>query len=336
MNRWIAPAADGVQPAAGAPRFSVLIAAYNSAATVGAAIESALAQTAPPHEVIVCDDGSTDDIEGALRPFRDRIRLVRKDNGGGASALNAALREASGDFVISLDADDEYLPHRLAAVGELAASRPDLEIVGTDAFYEADGRRIGRFNAPPNVFPAEEQRRWILERCFLISPAVRRERLLATGGWDESFAIAYDWDCWMRLILGGARAGSVDEPLLLYRLHESSLSARRADSLRERIRLLEKNATGADLTPAERAWADEARARHARTALLAEAQDSVRHGRADARARLLAVGREPTFGRRARVRALLLAASPRPIRRRLLPVLGFGARSERRHATGPT
>src|SRR5437764_13080186 len=105
MRRLLAPPAQNVTPGA-VPSFSVAIAAYQVADTIGAALESALAQTVPPHEVVVCDDGSTDDLEGARAPYRDRIVLVRQENGGEASAKDAAARPAPGGLVAILGADD--------------------------------------------------------------------------------------------------------------------------------------------------------------------------------------------------------------------------------------
>jgi glycosyltransferase involved in cell wall biosynthesis len=83
---------------------------------VGDAIESVLAQTVPPCEVIVCNDGSTDDLHRALAPFASNVCVIDKENGGEASAKNAGIRAASGDFVAILDADDVFLPRRLEAI----------------------------------------------------------------------------------------------------------------------------------------------------------------------------------------------------------------------------
>jgi hypothetical protein len=232
-----------------------------------------------------------------------------------------------------LDSDDAYAPGRLEALGELAAARPDLDVLTTDAFYEVDGRRVGRFNGPANPFPVSGQRVAILERCYLFAPAVRRTRLLAVGGWDESLAIGYDWECWLRVILDGAAAGSVDEPLVHYRLHDASLSARRIESLRERVTILERAAAHPALTSAERGYLESSLAAHRRNVLLAEAHHSIQAARGDARDRVLAVAQERAFGRRVRLRALALAHVPSPARRRLLGLAGFGPRSERRHVT---
>jgi GT2 family glycosyltransferase len=218
---------------------------------VARAVESALGQTTPAHEVIVCDDGSTDAPDRALETFAGEVILLRKPNGGGASALNHALASASGDFVAVLDADDLYDPQRTTAIGTAAASRPDLDIVTTDAWLERDGARIGMYSAS-NPFATQEQRSAILDTCFPGGwPAVRRARLLEAGGWNESYRIAYDWECWLRLILGGSSAGLVDAPLMTYRVHHGSLSADKVASLQERLRLL-RSVDSRRLSPEER------------------------------------------------------------------------------------
>src|SRR5438132_894803 len=93
-----------------APSFSIIIPAYQAAEVITDAVESALAQTLPPHEVIVCDDGSTDDLRGALAPYAGEITLLHKEHGGVAGTRNVAIRAATGDFVASLDSDNKLLP----------------------------------------------------------------------------------------------------------------------------------------------------------------------------------------------------------------------------------
>src|SRR5918995_4101698 len=96
------PTAESIGRRRAAPTFSAIIAAYQAADFVCDAIESLLAQTLPPIEIVVCDDGSTDDLAGALAPYRDRLVFLRKENGGEASAKNAAAKAASGDFIAIL------------------------------------------------------------------------------------------------------------------------------------------------------------------------------------------------------------------------------------------
>jgi hypothetical protein len=309
MRKHVAPPPRAPLPEAARPTFSIMIPAYQAAATIPEAIDSALSQTVLAHEVIVCDDGSTDGLREALGPWVERVRLLRKDNGGGASALNAAARAASGEFVVVLDADDAYLPERIEALEELARARPDLDLITTDAYFEADGRRAGRFNQA-NPFAGDDQSKAILERCFIGWPAIRRRRLLEIGGFDEALRIGYDWDCWIRLIRSGALAGLVDEPLMLYRLTPGSLAADRVAAFRERVTLLEKVRTHPELRPEERRVLERSLATHRRRALRAEAIAALDAGDPTARQRALAVAVGPGFGLGTRARAVAAAAAP--------------------------
>jgi Glycosyl transferase family 2 len=233
------------------PTFSIVITAYEVADVIGPAVESALAQTRPADEVLVVDDGSTDDLAAALAPF-DGVKLVRKENGGGASARNAGVAAASGDFMVILDADDAFQPRRLEAVAELAAKRPELDLIATDAGFIVDGKPAGTF-LEHNQFPETDQRTAIFQSCFPTGwPTVRISALLAAGGFDEQMRIAYDWECWLRMILAGSEVGLVREPLYDYVLHGGSLASSRVASLRERVVLLEKAGANPNLRPEER------------------------------------------------------------------------------------
>ncbi len=110
------------------PLVSVLTANYNYAAFLGEAIESVLAQIYTNFEMIVCDDGSTDKSCEVVEKYgqRDpRVRLLRQQNGGQASAWNTAYRECRGDIICFLDADDRYLPEKLEVVVQAFRSAPD-------------------------------------------------------------------------------------------------------------------------------------------------------------------------------------------------------------------
>lgn len=312
MSTLLAPQPEcAVAPLTAPPTFSVIVAAYQAAGTIGDALESALAQTAPPHEVVVCDDGSTDDLAAALSPYLDRIRLVSQDNRGEGAAKNAAARAAQGEFVAILDADDVFEPGRLEALAELAIARPDLDILTTDAVIEVDGRPVKRVYHDDFPFPVEGQRREILRRNFVFGhAAVRRDKLLADGGFDEAIRHTTDWERWIRMILEGSRVGCVAEPLARYRLLRGSLSSQRALMLEGRIATLERARGHPSLAADERAAVDETVAAFRRQLTAARAREAVRAGAPDARRLSLAAARSPELDARTRLKSAFAAVAP--------------------------
>jgi hypothetical protein len=162
------------------------------------------------------------------------------------------------------------------------------------------------------TFEVDDQRRAILQRNFVFGhAAVRRERLLEVGGFDESIRWTTDWDCWARLILGGSSAGSVDEPLALYRLRESSLSADRARLVAGRVQTLKKAAAHPSLSASERQVVASSLATERRDLALLELRRALAEGSADVRGRAVAVARERHYPRETRIKAALAAALPR-------------------------
>ncbi len=296
--------------------FTVIVPAFESAGVIGDALNSLLAQTRAADEIIVSDDGSSDDLAGALEPFGDAVTVVRGANRGPAVARNRALAAASGEYVATLDADDAYLPDRLASLEAAARARPDLDILATDVLFETDGRAAGRFHERM-TFPADGQRSAVLDRCFVAVPVVRRTRLLAIGGFDESLRTSEDWDLLIRLVFAGAAVGLVDEPLYRYRLRPDSLTADRVGALRSRVRVLEALRSHPGLTHIERQELERSLDGKRRRVLQAEAELAVTELHPDARNRALALARAPGSSGRQRFSALLWAASPARGRRRL-------------------
>lgn len=212
------------------PLISVLVPAYNAAATIGEALESVLTQVPPPFEVVVSDDGSSDDLERALQPFRKRVTLVSGPNGGLAVARNRAAEEARGDLLALLDADDIWLPGRVAALRAAAAARPDLSILTTDAVESREGARTPSTYYGLRSFATEQQELAILRDNFIFGAgAVRAQAFRSVGGYRAGARYAEDWDLWVRLLLGGHQAGLVDLPLYEYRRRSDSLTSQRVD-----------------------------------------------------------------------------------------------------------
>jgi hypothetical protein len=317
----VPPALGLIEPVA-VPTFSVIIAAYQAAEYIADAVRSVLDQTLEPLEIVVCDDASTDDLAAAVAPFGANVRLLRREtNGGEAAAKNDAARAARGEYVAVLDADDVYLPNRLEAVGRLAALRPDLDILDTDASVVGpDGNVLNRFH-DGNPFPIDDQRGEILRRNFVFGHAVvRRAALLEAGGYDPAIRHTADWDLWIRMILGGAQVGLVDEPLAQYRLHAASLSTERLAMSAGRLATLGKASADLRLTDGERADVRERIAAEELNCRREAMADAVVSGRPDRRSRARAVLRDPAQSYRARVKAFGAMVAPglagRALRRR--------------------
>jgi len=302
-------AAAGIEPA-GRPSFSVIVAAYQSADVVAAAVRSALAQTEPPLEILVADDGSTDDVSGALAPFAGAVRLLRLPHRGAASARNVAAASATGDFLVVLDADDTWDPRRLERLADLSSSRPDLDLLTTDAWFVVDGERRGRFYEY-NTFPTTRQSTEILRRTFFFSHvAVRRTRWESVGGFTADLARGQDWDLQLRLLLSGSSAGCVLEPLADYTIHSKSLSANRYESLMARVVLLERARLNQSLSDAQTAVLVAAQRGYRQRALAARAEQTLMSGAPGRRRAALAAMAAGGVGRRRRV--LLAAAAVVP------------------------
>lgn len=301
------------------PTFAIVITAYEAAETIAAAVDSALAQTRPAEEVIVVDDGSEDDLAGALAPYAGKIEVVRKANGGGASARNAGVAAARSEFMAILDADDAFAPGRLEAIAALARQRPELDLIATDARFVVDGEAKDSF-LEHNPFPQGDQRQAIFESCFPSGwPAVRITALQAAGGFDEQMRIAYDWDCWLRMILAGSTVGMVPEPLYDYALHSGSLASGRVASLRERVVLLEKASRNPNLRPEERPALERSLAAHREQVARGEIEASLYGG--GSRRELGSVLRSPGLGWRLRGLAAAAAVAPPLARRVVAPTL---------------
>jgi cellulose synthase/poly-beta-1,6-N-acetylglucosamine synthase-like glycosyltransferase len=309
---FIAPSPGAPVTPGRAPTFSVIVAAYNVADLIGEALDSALRQTVPAHEVIVCDDGSTDDLEGAIAPYRDRIVFLRRAHGGEAVTKNEAAAAATGEFVVILDGDDVDEPHRLEALGALAAARPDLDLLTSDAYVVEDGRRVGRLYHEGHRFETDDQRAEILRRNWVFNPAARRVRWLEVGGFDPAFPSASDWEFEIRMVLSGSSVGMVGEPLASYRSRPGRLSSDRVTMLTSRVRALEKTqATMTNLSAPERQVLSES----VRTARVRLSHEAIRAGHPSARAAAAAVARTEGITPRTRARAAVAAMAPGVARR---------------------
>ena len=250
---------DALPSPADAPPVSVVIPAYNRAATISAAIESVLRQTWEDFELVVVDDGSTDGTLAAACAIVDpRLRVIAAPrNLGAAGARNLGVAEARGTWIAFQDSDDEWLPEKLARqMARLATPAPGDTASGTDwaacycglltvgALDARPGERTElRYVPDPSLAQVEGD---ILESLlagnFISTQTliIRRDLFLDLGRFDEETTPIEDWDFALRLASRGPIA-FVDEPLVHQRFSPNSITRGTRRRLESRQRLLTKN-----------------------------------------------------------------------------------------------
>jgi len=224
------------------PRISVIIPTYNAARFAAEAIDSALGQTLAPLEVIVVDDGSTDDTERILRSYQDRIRVFRQPNSGVAAARNRGVRESRGNLIALLDHDDVWLSEKLEKQWECFQDHPDAGLVHTNFFrWREDTGEMSR-NDRGHERSGQCYAKMLFS-CNMIPSAtlLKRECLDHVGSFDESIkpASTDDHDLFRRLARHYEFA-YVEEPLVLYRLHASNASYNDPACLAGKITVIQK------------------------------------------------------------------------------------------------
>ena len=185
------------------PRISVVIPLYNKQDYVEQAVRSVLQSSYPPHEVIVVDDGSTDDGPQRVRAIGDaRVRLVSQPNRGVSAARNRGIGEARGEYIAFLDADDCWTPRYLAAIADLIARFPGCGMYVTRFYYFRDGsRHVPRLRGVESASQRVERffELWSRGVLFVTSSVVIPRRLLDTTRFPEGEQHGEDQDVWYRL-----------------------------------------------------------------------------------------------------------------------------------------
>ncbi len=211
------------------PGVSVVIPACNAGQFIAEAIDSVLAQTFTDFEVIVVDDGSTDDTREVVARFTDpRLRYVYQDHAGVSAARNAGIRRAQGRYIAFLDADDWWLPEKLALQVQLLESRPEVGLVYCGAYRVRNGRIISKFRAryrgdvfEPLLVRGNEK----VMAGSASAVIIRKECLEQVGGFDEDCFAAEDWEMWLRLA-AQYEFDCVPDCLVAVRFHEENTSAK--------------------------------------------------------------------------------------------------------------
>jgi glycosyltransferase involved in cell wall biosynthesis len=200
---------------------SVIIPAYNRANFIQDAVNSALRQSHLPDEIIVVDDGSTDDTQRILAQFGPPVRVVRQEHRGRSAARNAGLREAIGATVMFLDSDDLLMPRSIERCVQVLERRPEVGVVYTDAYLiDRHQKQLAVYS---QVMPGRRPSGMVLDelarRCFLMVSSMIRRSCLGTMTFEEGVNFCEDYDLWRRLA-AVCQFQWLDEPLLCYRQHD--------------------------------------------------------------------------------------------------------------------
>lgn len=221
-------------------RVSVIIPTFNRAERVQRAVASVVAQSRPPDEIILVDDGSTDATEEIITRNYPQIRYIRQENRGISAARNFGIQNASGNWIAFLDADDEWLPRKLEK--QILALKQNLayRVCHTDEIWIRSGKRAN----PKKIhqkFGGE-----IFEKCLprcVISPSsviIHKQVFDQVGLFDPTLPVCEDYDLWLRVCSRFAVL-YVDEPLIIkYGGHSDQLSRKYWGMDRFRIAALEK------------------------------------------------------------------------------------------------
>ncbi len=225
----------------GTPAVSVIIPAYNAGSQLRDAIESASRQTYGDREVIVVDDGSTDQTESLVSFYGDRIRYYKQANRGVAAARNLGIAKAKGKYIAFLDADDLWLPTKLAEQVPLLEADPSLGLVYTDWAIVSDQGEITRSFLRDRPAASGDAFEAIVRCGFILTSGtvVRRACLDAVGSFDESRVVAEDYDLWLRVCYRW-KIALVDKPLVVKRSRHTGLSSNSRRTAIEKVALFEK------------------------------------------------------------------------------------------------
>jgi glycosyltransferase involved in cell wall biosynthesis len=213
------------------PTVSVIIPTYNSAALITDAIDSVLAQTYKDYEIIVVDDGSTDNTREVVRSYGNRIQYIYQENSHIAAARNNGFKASSGKYIANLDADDLWLPEKLKKQITLLEKHPEAGLVYCDGYI----RTIGKENLPEHriseLYPPQKSGS-VFSYVFKANPIPSSSTIIPRAVWEKvggldptvSLREGQDYEFFAR-ISAFAPVYACPEPLMVYRRHEKNTSS---------------------------------------------------------------------------------------------------------------
>ena len=234
------------------PKVSIIIPTYNRAHYIGESVDSILAQTFKDYEIIVVDDGSTDNTREVLKKYGDKVQYVYQNNAGPPAAMNTGVRKARGEYYLILGDDDALMPDMVERQVEVLDKNPDVAFVCSGIhFVDADGEiyktsRDGRAR--------ERSFKSLLFDNFVwhLTALVRRSVSEEMGHFDETLLTTHDHDLWIRMAIK-YRFEYTDLPLAKFRRHPGNYSKTLGLHLKDHLTILNKPVVRERLTFLE--WA---------------------------------------------------------------------------------
>ncbi len=228
-------------------RISVVIPSYNRRHTLQRALQSVLEQRSPVDEIILVDDGSSDDSAAMVTREFPQVRLLRQPNQGVSAARNRGIQAAQYEWIALLDSDDSWMPHKIESMRAAATQHPGYVLYHSDEIWIRRGVRVN---------PMQKHRKsggWIFTQCLplcAISPSatlLQKSVLQDLGLFDENLPACEDYDLWLRLC-HRYPVHYIDEPLITkYGGHDDQLSQQHPVMDRFRVRALHRLLDTADL-----------------------------------------------------------------------------------------
>jgi teichuronic acid biosynthesis glycosyltransferase TuaG len=193
---------------------SVVVPAYNRSHTLADALASALNQTSPVHEILVVDDGSTDNTKELVSRYSSPpVRYIYQENKGPSAARNRGMHEATGSLIAFLDADDVWLPEKLALQLEKFIQNPLLGLCASANYSCDENLNIKGVHQICPTHPGRIRKELIVKNLFATPTVIiRKDCLDKVGGFDESISFGEDWDMWLRIV-DCFPAAYIDAPL---------------------------------------------------------------------------------------------------------------------------
>jgi glycosyltransferase involved in cell wall biosynthesis len=215
------------------PKVSIIIPTYNREKYLPLALDSILNQTFKDYEIIVIDDGSTDNTRQAIKPYEEKIQYLYQDNAGVSAARNAGIRQAKGEWLAFLDSDDEWVPDYLFIQMETARKHSRIYMQTTDAFVIALNGEAESYYKIHGTFPEFKKKDYLyIEKpftfilkygaCQTAATIIRHEAVIKAGLFDTSLERTEDYDLMARVALQGP-LGMIRKGLVnVYRRNEKT------------------------------------------------------------------------------------------------------------------